>query len=136
MRFLETFAMMGVVAGVASYATYLFAERSLDARLEAFAANRPPIAVIDYSAVYDALKAGRPHSELDAEFKRIGAAGDRLAGAGYLVFTSAQVVKVPEGSMIAAKPPEAPTIEVTIPQRPLDLGTVVDGLVENQGSLQ
>ena len=130
MRFAETFTMMVVVAGAASATTWFVTMDTLNARLTAFAEHRPPLAVIDYASVYDALKAGVAPSDLQAEFDRIGAAGERLAGAGYLVFTSAQVVKVPEGSMVSAPPIAlANTPQPNATDAPLDLGAVVDGLV-------
>lgn len=129
MRFTETFAMMVVVAGAASATTWFVTMDSLNARLAAFAEHRPPLAVIDYASVYEALKAGVSPSNLQVEFDRIGAAGDRLADAGYLVFTSAQVVKVPEGSMVSAPPiAVSDTMLPTAPDAPLNLGSIVEGL--------
>lgn len=136
MRFGETFAMMVLVAGAASLATGMIVEKRAADRLGAVLAERPPIAVLDYGFVMGAMKAGRPLADIQAGFAEIGAAGDELARQGYLVLTTAQIVRAPEDRIVGG--PEIAGGQ-SVPAHAgtaLDLSGLVDGLSTGQGRVQ
>ncbi|MEM1298222.1 MAG: hypothetical protein AAGH68_03005 [Pseudomonadota bacterium] len=132
MRFAETFAMMLLVAGAASLATAMIIEKRARDRLASALAERPPIAVIDYSPVLGAMAAGRPFEDIQATFTEIGAAGDDLASRGYLVLTTAQIVKAPRdrilGGPALAGGQSAPAASHLAARPDLDLSALVDGM--------
>ena len=63
-------------------------------------ASRPPTAVIDYSAIERALKAGTPIADLHPALERLRERGRRLAEAGYLVINAAATESPPADLLV------------------------------------
>lgn len=92
-------------------------------------ASRPPTAVIDYSAIERALKAGTPIADLHPALERLRERGRRLAEAGYLVINAAATesppadLLVPSGDIglvpAPAPPPAAAPPAAATPSPPI-----------------
>lgn len=101
-----TLAACLVIGPVLSGAVvYLALRRELERRL----AFRPPIAVLDYRKLAQALAQGVAAGELEPAFAELKERGRRLRERGYLVLNRASVDAVPDAHLV-------PTGDVTLPQ--------------------
>jgi hypothetical protein len=73
-------------------------------RLEAALAQRPPVAVIDYGAIQEALAAGATPAELHGSFAAVKERAEALRARGFLVINRAAVETAPEALVVQAAP--------------------------------
>lgn len=73
-------------------------------KLEAALAQRPPVAVIDYGAIQEALAAGATPAELHGSFAAVKERAAALRARGFLVINRAAVETAPEALVIEAAP--------------------------------
>lgn len=112
--------VVGLLSGGASAA---YSEFRLSRALQ----TRPPIVVIDYSAVAKALQGGRPVSEIEPVFAQLKAAAAKLRAQGFLVVNGANIEGAPEHLMVRAAASLSPVSGGTaVPARPADEGIAPD----------
>jgi hypothetical protein len=84
-------------------------------RLARILQTRPPIVVIDYSAVAKALQDGRPVTEIEPVFAQLKAAAAKLRAQGFLVVNGANLEGAPEHLIVRASPPAPPAKPLAAP---------------------
>jgi hypothetical protein len=90
--------------GVAGAAFIRFGVLDRVDRLEAALAQRPPVAVIDYGAIQEALAAGATPAELHGSFAAVKERAAALRARGFLVINRAAVETAPEALVVQAAP--------------------------------